>query len=168
MLEAQGRREFVGQADQVAAARRFVVSAIHAGGPARDVTRLLVSEAATNAILHSASGDGGTFAVQYLVSDDLVRVEVHDGGGPTSPRRRVHDLESITGRGLRGTIEGRLYHVGSHRLAEDLGRCSSAAEAELARFEVEDQAWRRAVLSDDRREGIAAWVERRDPDWPGG
>jgi anti-sigma regulatory factor (Ser/Thr protein kinase) len=100
MLEARGRREFVGQADQVAAARRFVVSAIHAGGTARDVTRLLVSEAATNAILHSASGDGGTFTVQYLVSDDLVRVEVHDGGGPTSPRRRVHDLESMTGRGL--------------------------------------------------------------------
>jgi enoyl-CoA hydratase/carnithine racemase len=37
-----------------------------------------------------------------------------------------------------------------------------------AALEVEDQAWRRAVLSDDRREGIAAWVERRDPDWPGG
>jgi anti-sigma regulatory factor (Ser/Thr protein kinase) len=100
MLEAQGRREFVGQADQVAAARRFVVSAIQVGGPVRDVTRLLVSEAATNAILHSASGDGGTFAVQYLVSDDLVRVEVHDGGGQSSPRRRVHDLDSMTGRGL--------------------------------------------------------------------
>ena len=37
-----------------------------------------------------------------------------------------------------------------------------------AAMEVEDQAWRRAVLSDDRREGIAAWVEQRDPDWPEG
>jgi enoyl-CoA hydratase/carnithine racemase len=35
-----------------------------------------------------------------------------------------------------------------------------------AAMEVEDQAWRRAVLSDDRREGIAAWVEKRDPHWP--
>jgi enoyl-CoA hydratase/carnithine racemase len=35
-----------------------------------------------------------------------------------------------------------------------------------AAMEVEDQAWRRAVLSDDRREGIAAWVEKRDPEWP--
>jgi enoyl-CoA hydratase/carnithine racemase len=34
-----------------------------------------------------------------------------------------------------------------------------------AAMEVEDQAWRRAVLSDDRREGITAWVEQRDPDW---
>jgi anti-sigma regulatory factor (Ser/Thr protein kinase) len=100
MLEAQGRQEFSGQADQVAAARRFVASAIHGGGPARDVSRLLVSEAATNAVLHSASGNGGTFLVEYLISDHLLRVEVHDGGGPTSPRRRVHHLESMTGRGL--------------------------------------------------------------------
>lgn len=100
MLEAQGRREFSGEADQVAAARRFVASAIHGGGPARDVSRLLVSEAATNAVLHSASGNGGTFAVQYLISEDRLRVEVHDGGGPTSPQRRVHHLESMTGRGL--------------------------------------------------------------------
>jgi anti-sigma regulatory factor (Ser/Thr protein kinase) len=100
MLQAQGRREFSGHADQVGAARRFVTSAIHDGGPARDVSRLLVSEAATNAVLHSASGDGGTFSVEYLISDDLLRVEVHDGGGPTGPRRRVHHIESMTGRGL--------------------------------------------------------------------
>jgi anti-sigma regulatory factor (Ser/Thr protein kinase) len=100
-LEAQqGRREFRGHADQVAAARRFVASAIHRAGPARDVSRLLVSEAATNALLHSGSGDGGSFAVEYLISDRLLRVEVHDGGGPTGPRRRVHHLESVTGRGL--------------------------------------------------------------------
>jgi anti-sigma regulatory factor (Ser/Thr protein kinase) len=100
MLEAQGRQVFSGHAEQVAAARRFVASAIRSGGPARDVSRLLVSEAATNAVLHSASGDGGTFAVEYLISDHLLRVEVHDGGGPTGPRRRVHHLESMTGRGL--------------------------------------------------------------------
>ncbi|HWD47256.1 MAG TPA: ATP-binding protein [Actinomycetota bacterium] len=101
MLEAQGRREFRGHAEQVAAARRFVVSAIRDGDPARDVSRLLVSEAATNALLHSASGDdGGSFAVEYAVSDHLLRVEVHDGGGPTGPKRRVHDIESMTGRGL--------------------------------------------------------------------
>ncbi len=99
MLEAQGRQVFSGHAEEVAAARRFVASAIH-GGPARDVSRLLVSEAATNAVLHSASGNGGTFSVAYLISDDLLRVEVHDGGGPTGPRRRVHHLESMTGRGL--------------------------------------------------------------------
>jgi enoyl-CoA hydratase/carnithine racemase len=37
-----------------------------------------------------------------------------------------------------------------------------------AALEIEDQAWRRAVLSDERREGIAAWMEKREPDWLGG
>jgi enoyl-CoA hydratase/carnithine racemase len=36
-----------------------------------------------------------------------------------------------------------------------------------AAVEVEDQAWRRAVASDDRREGLAAWIQRRPPAWPG-
>ena len=46
--------------------------------------------------------------------------------------------------------------------ALDLG----ADLAQEAGLEVEDQAWRRAVLSDDRREGIAAWNDRRPPTWP--
>ena len=99
-MEAQGRREFSGHADQVAAARGFVASAIQGSDPARDVSRLLVSEAATNALLHSGSGDGGTFSVEYLISGDRLRVEVHDGGSAFGPRRRVHHLESMTGRGL--------------------------------------------------------------------
>jgi enoyl-CoA hydratase/carnithine racemase len=45
--------------------------------------------------------------------------------------------------------------------ALDLG----ADLSQEAAMEVEDQAWRRAVLSDDRREGIAAWVEQRTPRW---
>jgi enoyl-CoA hydratase/carnithine racemase len=45
--------------------------------------------------------------------------------------------------------------------ALDLG----ADLAQEAGLEVEDHAWRQAVLSDDRREGIAAWNERRPPRW---
>jgi len=33
--------------------------------------------------------------------------------------------------------------------------------------EVEDAAWRAAALSADRREGIAAFVQKREPQWPG-
>jgi enoyl-CoA hydratase/carnithine racemase len=36
-----------------------------------------------------------------------------------------------------------------------------------AALEVEDAAWRTAAMSDDRREGIAAFVAKRPPAWPG-
>ena len=36
-----------------------------------------------------------------------------------------------------------------------------------AALEVEDAAWRTAALSADRREGIAAFNEKRKPNWPG-
>jgi enoyl-CoA hydratase/carnithine racemase len=35
-----------------------------------------------------------------------------------------------------------------------------------AALEVEDAAWRTAAMSDDRREGIAAFVAKRPPAWP--
>ena len=36
-----------------------------------------------------------------------------------------------------------------------------------AAMEVEDVAWRTAAFSADRAEGIAAFNEKRRPDWPG-
>ena len=36
-----------------------------------------------------------------------------------------------------------------------------------AGLDIEDAAWRTAALSSDRREGVAAFVEKRKPAWPG-
>jgi anti-sigma regulatory factor (Ser/Thr protein kinase) len=101
VVEASGHRVFPGRADQVARARRFAVESLDPGTEARDQVSLLVSEAVTNALLHSSSGrDQGTFAVTYALSGGRIRVEVHDDGAPLAPRRRVHGLDSMTGRGL--------------------------------------------------------------------
>jgi anti-sigma regulatory factor (Ser/Thr protein kinase) len=78
-----------------------VVALLGSASDLEDTARLLVSEAATNALLHSASGEqGGSFEVRCRLARERLRVEVHDGGAPQSPRRRVHHLDALTGRGL--------------------------------------------------------------------
>ena len=95
------RRRFPGRPDQIAAARRLVTALLGQESPNHEVARLLVSEAATNALLHSVSGQrGGSFEVRCEVADGRLRVEVLDQGALTEPRRRVHQADALTGRGL--------------------------------------------------------------------
>ena len=60
------RRRFNGHPDQVLLARQFVVSALVEESPIREMARLLVSEVATNALRHTASGTAeGGFRVSW-------------------------------------------------------------------------------------------------------
>ncbi|MFZ5957348.1 heavy metal translocating P-type ATPase [Pseudomonas knackmussii] len=47
----------------------------------------------------------------------------------------VSALEAIAGRGVKGEIDGHLYHLGNHRLVEELGLCSTELEARLDALE---------------------------------
>ncbi|WP_130906064.1 heavy metal translocating P-type ATPase [Pseudomonas sp. Sample_22] len=47
----------------------------------------------------------------------------------------VDNFEALGGRGVRGEINGQLYHLGNHRLVEDLGLCSPALEEKLSALE---------------------------------
>lgn len=47
----------------------------------------------------------------------------------------VREFTALAGRGVRGEIDGTLYHLGNHRLVEELGLCSPALEAELDQLE---------------------------------
>ena len=47
----------------------------------------------------------------------------------------MREFTALAGRGVRGEIDGTLYHLGNHRLVEELGLCSPALEAELDQLE---------------------------------
>ncbi len=49
----------------------------------------------------------------------------------------VSGFEALTGRGVKGDIDGTTYYIGNHRLAEALRVCSPSLEQTLDRLEVE-------------------------------
>ena len=88
---------------------RLFVRAFLAGNPMADQAELITSEYATNAIRHTAAGEGGSIDVTIRTEPDVVRVEVTDHApleavrawppGPTlQPGQPGEDEES--GRGL--------------------------------------------------------------------
>ncbi len=60
----------------------------------------------------------------------------------------IEDFESITGRGVKGRIEGVLYFIGNHRLVEEVG--VSTAEVKAALKVLEDQGKTAVVLASER------------------
>jgi enoyl-CoA hydratase/carnithine racemase len=74
-----------------------------------------------------------------------------------------------------GSATGRALELAT-QLAGNSPKAVRAAKRALRRgwgtaietgLEIEDAAWRAAAFSADRREGIAAFNEKRPPDWPG-
>lgn len=93
-------RYFLGSAPSITEARRFVTALLR-GWPAVNEAELIVSELATNAIRHSASGRfGGRFLVSVQAHTDRLWVGVLDEGGPSSPRLFRPHPEGEGGRGL--------------------------------------------------------------------
>ena len=80
----------------VAAVRRFAVTAcVGCPDEVRDTVALLVSEVATNALVHG----NGDVEVSVRVCQGRLRVEVSDGSS-TAPQPRSADPEAEGGRGL--------------------------------------------------------------------
>ncbi|MDR8015036.1 heavy metal translocating P-type ATPase [Ectopseudomonas guguanensis] len=61
----------------------------------------------------------------------------------------VEAFEALPGRGTRGRIDGRLLHLGNHRLVEDLGLCSPALEQRLEALERQGKSV--VLLCDEQR-----------------
>ena len=58
----------------------------------------------------------------------------------------VDNFEALAGRGVRGEINGQVYHLGNHRLVEELSLCSPALEEKL--FALEKQGKSVVLLLD--------------------
>ncbi|MEO4012646.1 heavy metal translocating P-type ATPase [Pseudomonas rossensis] len=58
----------------------------------------------------------------------------------------VDNFEALAGRGVRGEINGHVYHLGNHRLVEELNLCSPALEEKL--FALEKQGKSVVLLLD--------------------
>jgi anti-sigma regulatory factor (Ser/Thr protein kinase) len=78
------RSDFPGTSESVGRVRHWLRAALGAC-PAVDDAVLLASELTTNALVHSASGQSGSFAVMVSHRSAYVRVEVVDQGGPWQP-----------------------------------------------------------------------------------
>ncbi|MBV4497963.1 heavy metal translocating P-type ATPase [Pseudomonas sp. SWRI12] len=61
-------------------------------------------------------------------------------------QQAVDNFAALAGRGVRGDIDGRTYHLGNHRLVEDLGLCSPELEEKL--FALEKQGKSVVLLLD--------------------
>lgn len=95
------RRQFTGRLDEMPAVRQFVSSALLRDTESYEAARLLVDEAITNPLLHSAACDADrTFQVSIAFEPDLLHVEVRDPGAPFPLRRDGRRIDSVAGRSL--------------------------------------------------------------------
>ncbi|GIH73879.1 ATP-binding protein [Planobispora longispora] len=89
-----------GAPDQVGQARRLISMTLGRDHPLYDDCVLLTSELATNAVVHSRSGQGGAFTLMVCRSPGGVRVCVQDEGSPEIPCVCHASDEATGGRGL--------------------------------------------------------------------
>ncbi|WP_426116002.1 heavy metal translocating P-type ATPase [Pseudomonas sp. DSP3-2-2] len=73
------------------------------------------------AVVASLSGRSDHPVSQAIAQAAEKRLTLHE----------VTALEALAGRGVRGEINGEVYHLGNHRLVEELGLCSPELEAQL-------------------------------------
>jgi serine/threonine-protein kinase RsbW len=113
---------FPGLAASVRQSREFVRGVLGECWPGLDDVLVMVSEIASNAVRHTASGDDGWFDVTVSVTGCTARVAIADRGSSSEPRMPDGGgaLDALTGgRGLRivDTLADRWGHGG-----DELGR----------------------------------------------
>ncbi|NER61484.1 heavy metal translocating P-type ATPase, partial [Pseudomonas sp. MAFF212428] len=96
------------------------------GKPVQTDFRVLDARFETTA-QHIAASLGGR-------SDHPVSMAIAQQAGE-QPLAEVSEFQALVGRGVSGKVDGVLYHLGNHRLVEELGLCSPELEAQLDELE---------------------------------
>lgn len=93
-------------------------------------------------LLDAAAGnDIPAIAVSLAArSDHPVSQAIAAAAEPGLSLREVTTFEALGGRGVKGEIGGRLYHLGNHRLVEELKLCSPELEARLDTLEMQGKS----------------------------
>jgi anti-sigma regulatory factor (Ser/Thr protein kinase) len=111
------RRAFPGEVHQLSLVRRWLESLLP-DCPARDDVACVATELGTNAVRHTASGQGGQFVLEVTWQGSAVRVAVEDSGASYAPQVN-DDPAGEQGRGLlvvQGLSE-RFEVSGDHRVS---------------------------------------------------
>ena len=95
MTEIVDRLRLPPEPSSAGAARRFVANTIGDGDEVTELAVLLVSELASNAIMHART----EFEVSVHVCDEHFRVAVSDSD-PTVPLVRSYSPDALSGRGM--------------------------------------------------------------------
>ena len=95
------RRTFPGDPRALRTARHWIHATLN-GHPRSDDAALILTELGTNALTHTASGDGvGSFHVTLTVSELTTTIAVTDAGhSKTAPEVQHPPLNATHGRGL--------------------------------------------------------------------
>ena len=105
---------FPGEAAAVGQAREFVRGVLGNAWPRLDDVLLMVSEVASNAVRHTASGDdGGWFDLTVSATGVAVRIAIADRGGSSEPahtgrRRGAGRADRRAGAADRGCPGGQV------------------------------------------------------------
>jgi anti-sigma regulatory factor (Ser/Thr protein kinase) len=76
------------------------ITAAGVEGEARDDAMLVLSELVSNAVKHAAPLPSGEITVRWRLDDEVLHIEITDGGASTRPRAGVAALSALGGRGL--------------------------------------------------------------------